>query len=156
MDFLNTLGEKIKDTSKSVADKAKEMSEVSKLNAKISATENKLNRAYLEIGKLYCDKYSGEMLEEFQPHLEVINNTIVELDDMKRQVRSLKGYRNCQNCGASIGQNDIFCRACGAKNEIIEEQVVDVHKVKEKVCPICKAVVSEDSEYCNTCGEKLK
>lgn len=159
MDFFNTLGEKIKDTSRSVADKAKEMTELTKLNSKISSAESKMKRAYYEIGKMYCDKHTGEIPEEYMPHLEIINSAKMEIEDLNRQMQMLKGYKRCSNCGTHMAQNDVFCRNCGSKNENGpepgEDEVVDVEKAKEKLCPICKGTVSLDAEYCPTCGEKL-
>ncbi len=51
MDFFNKLAETITDTGKVVAQKAKDVAEVSRITNQISVEESRINAAYLSIGK---------------------------------------------------------------------------------------------------------
>ncbi|SET11213.1 hypothetical protein SAMN05660297_01445 [Natronincola peptidivorans] len=51
MTFFNNLGKKIGSAAEATANKAKEVAEVTKLNAKITEEEKQIEKLYTEIGK---------------------------------------------------------------------------------------------------------
>ena len=62
MDFFNKAKEKISKTSSDVAKKAKDLTEIAKLNSQISTNESTIKATYIEIGK-----YVFENLREDAP-----------------------------------------------------------------------------------------
>ena len=60
-----------------------------------------------------------------------------ELLDEKLSIAS------CKNCGASISNNDRFCKKCGATT------------TEFKQCANCKILNKLESKVCTACGEKL-
>ena len=57
--------------------------------------------------------------------------------------------RTCNNCGAQLDDDAIFCPECGTKTGLQAEQQVEPQK---KVCPNCGAVIDNDSLFCPECG----
>jgi len=56
--FLNTLGTvagKTRDFAEKATDKAKDVARIAKLNMELSAEKDTIQKAYLEIGKLYYE-----------------------------------------------------------------------------------------------------
>ncbi len=153
MDFFSNLSSKLSVTGKSVADKAKEMTEITKLNAKIVAEESKLNKAYTEIGKICFEKCQCDMGEECAEYVDAAKSAMEAIAAAKEQIKTLKGVRECVNCGKELGKNDLFCGNCGTKNElpVVEEE----EKVVDQICPVCKSFVPAEVQFCPTCGEKL-
>lgn len=151
MDFFTDLGNKITNTGKSVADKAKDLTELTRLNAKVVSEENRLSKAYCEIGKLYYAQSQGELGEEYEEQAAAAKAALSEIASLKERIKALKGVRVCVQCGKEIGKNDLYCCSCGARNELEEPEA----KTIDQICPVCKSVVPMDVVYCPTCGEKL-
>lgn len=151
MDFFTDLGNKITNTGKTVADKAKDLTELTRLNAKVVSEENKLSKAYCEIGKLYYAKSQGELGEGYEEQAAAAAAALSEIAALKDRIKALKGVRVCVQCGKELGKHDLYCCSCGAKNELEEPEA----KTIDQICPVCKSVVPMDVLYCPTCGEKL-
>lgn len=151
MDFFTDLGNKITNTGKSVADKAKDLTELTRLNAKVVSEENRLSKAYCEIGKLYYAQSQGELGEAYEEQAAAAKAALSEIASLKERIKALKGVRVCVQCGKEIGKNDLYCCSCGARNEPEEPEA----KTIDQICPVCKSVVPMDVVYCPTCGEKL-
>ena len=63
MAFFDKLGEKISSKSKEVAQKAKDLTDVTKLNAQVSAEEKTINELYFKIGKAYYESHCDGPVE---------------------------------------------------------------------------------------------
>lgn len=117
MGFFDNLGSTLSEKGKIVADKAKEMADVTKLKMDISSEEGKIKEAYLEIGKLFCQKDVSEVPEEFIPYVQIVGNAKAEIENLKAQINDLKGVKTCPGCGADVPVEASFCSACGSKVE---------------------------------------
>lgn len=53
--------------------------------------------------------------------------------------------RKCNNCGASLDDDALFCTSCGNK----------VEATSGRKCPSCGAPLDEDSLFCTGCGTKV-
>ena len=73
MAFLGKIRETVTDTSKMVAQKAKDMAEVTKLSGQISSEESKIKEAYLAIGKRYFEENMGEVSDAYINDFTIIN-----------------------------------------------------------------------------------
>ena len=51
--------------------------------------------------------------------MELIKEALEVIEDMKKELQSLKGEKTCPRCGESVGEDDAYCKSCGAKMEEI-------------------------------------
>lgn len=163
MAFFDKLGEKISSTSKDVAKKTKDLTEIAKINMHIGSEEDKLKIKYLEIGKLYYELYHDTPSEQFINLCEEITASINQIESSKRQILNIKGVKICSNCGAEVLQDAAFCGSCGVKveEEIPEEALTEVDVEVEIVvteihCSHCDSVISADAAFCGSCGQKVE
>lgn len=117
MAFLGKIKETVTDTSKMVAQKAKDMAEVTKLNGQISTEEAKIKEAYLAIGKRYFEENMGEVSDAYINDFTIINEAKARISELQEQIKTIKGVFSCPNCGAEVTTESAFCSSCGAKIE---------------------------------------
>ena len=55
---------------------------------------------------------------------------------------------NCKNCGAVLGDGDMFCPECGSKQEPMQY-------VRPNVCQYCGTQLEVGAEFCQNCGAKV-
>ncbi len=117
MAFLGKIRETVTDTSKMVAQKAKDMAEVTKLSGQISSEESKIKEAYLAIGKRYFEENMGEVSDAYINDFTIINEAKARISELQEQIKTIKGVFSCPNCGAEVTTESVFCSSCGAKIE---------------------------------------
>ena len=61
MAFFDELGKVISDKSKEAANRVKDITGVLQLKSKLSAEKDKINKAYITLGKAYYDRHEGEL-----------------------------------------------------------------------------------------------
>ena len=118
MAFFDELGKKISQTSQGVVQKTKDTAEVIKLNGMISDEEKRINNLYTQI------------------------------EDFKQQIQHIKGVKVCNNCGAEIPENSMFCIGCGAK--IVMQSEVNTNNFIR--CVKCNNLVEKGLKFCTFCG----
>lgn len=118
MDFFSKLGSKITDTSEKVAQKTKDAVELTKLKSQISTEENRIQAAFLEIGKKFFEKNAGEVSEEFVESFNIINEAKAKIAEISNTIMDIKGTYNCPNCGTEVATTAAFCANCGSKLEV--------------------------------------
>lgn len=128
MDFLADIGKKITETAKTVSKKSEDIVEITKLNLAVGSEEDKIKRAFYEIGSdLYKHFQEGTEFGEF------FNSKCLEIREMednlaklKEKILKLKGSKECKECKAVVDIEVNFCPNCGAKvAEPVEETVVE-------------------------------
>lgn len=117
MQFFSKITETISDTSKVVAQKAKDISDLTRLNSQISTEENRINAAFLAIGRRYFEENAGEVSEEYISDFSAINDARAKIRSYQDQISIIKGICTCQNCGTEVSNEAVFCSTCGAKLE---------------------------------------
>ncbi|NLZ80581.1 MAG: zinc ribbon domain-containing protein [Clostridiales bacterium] len=115
MDFFNKLGDIISDNGKKVAKKAKDVSELTKLNGQLTTEENRKNAAFLAVGKRFFEESVGEVSTEYISDFSVINESLANIEEIKNQIKMIKKIYHCPNCGANMSINASFCSSCGSK-----------------------------------------
>lgn len=149
MDFLNKLAETLTDTGKVVAQKAKDAAEVSKITNQISVEENRINAAYLSIGKRFYEENAGAVMEAYINDFSVINDSKAKIQNLKEQLKQLKGVCRCSQCGNEVPSTFSFCNFCGAKmlvEEPEEENVVDSEDTTATAEPQEESTTTEAAE----------
>lgn len=113
MAFFDKIGETITSASNNVAQKTKEMSEVSNLNKQVNANEGTIQNAYLEIGKIYYANNMSNPDPLYQGNCRLIQESTANVVRLKEQIRSIKGISICPNCGSELSKDSMFCQGCG-------------------------------------------
>lgn len=151
MDFFNGIGKKITQTGQGVVQKTKDTAEIIKLNGAISDEEKKVNNAYFQIGQLYFSKYRDNADEDFSFLVEQVNNSLSQIENLKQQIQHIKGVKVCNNCGAEVSENSMFCSVCGEK--IIAQN--DVYASNFVKCNNCNNLVEKGLQFCTICGSAI-
>ena len=146
MAFFEDLGKKLTKVGEVAAEKTKGVAEYTKLNAKILDIQNKLDKAYVEVGKKYLELHPANEEEDMKAVVEAVYVLEDQLKDLRKQLQELKGTAKCATCGSECAADDVFCRKCGSelkKEEVIidaddfedaaEEVVVDSEDIEETV-----------------------
>lgn len=133
MDFFNKAKEKISKTSSDVAKKAKDLTEIAKLNSQISSNESRIKEAYLEIGKYVYENLKDNAPQEMAEKMTAIDTAKAEIERLKAEILKVKGSQKCEQCGNEVDLNVAFCPSCGNKMPEPAVDVVDEGEVKEVI-----------------------
>lgn len=121
-DFFGKLGDKIVSGGKAVGDKAKELSDATKIQIDIRKNEDILTEEFAKIGKKYYEEHKDSDPTEFQ----TIAATERQIAHLKQQLRDIRGTKVCPACGAENDDDAGFCKKCGAKLETGEKADAEV------------------------------
>ncbi len=99
MDWMEKLGDTISAKGREAADKAKEMAQIASLKSQISTCEEVIKKNYMEIGRLYYEKYGAvdtPVAEEgqeapFVKQCRAIRNARNGVNELQEKIRELKG-----------------------------------------------------------------
>ena len=117
MSLFEDLSKRVTDTAKAAAKKSSEVVEVTKLNLSIGSEEDKIKKAYTEIGKAVYEVFSKgeEVNEAFKGQCEQISTYEDNIKEMRVKILDLKALKVCVACGAELENGILFCSKCGAK-----------------------------------------
>lgn len=122
MAFFDKIGESLTTAGKEVSQKAKEVSEITKLKLDIKAKEAYVQGQYALLGMDYYAKHKDEENCDEAEQFFLIREALAEIDRMEAEVLHLRGAVECQNCGAQMPVGVAYCSSCGAKiNDPAEE-----------------------------------
>lgn len=148
MSIFDEIGKKITNAGQETATKAKKFTEISKLNSLINEKEKEISNLFLEIGHSYYERHKND--ESADNKVRQVREMYEDIEAYKQQIGDLKGVEKWQNCGAEISNGATFCNVCGAKINVVSEQV----ETEEK-CTQCGAKVGKEDLFCNSCGAKI-
>ena len=115
MAFFEELGKVISDKSKEAAGKVKDITGVIQLKSKLSSEREKVNKAYIVLGKAYYDRHESSLEDEFSGEFEIIRSGLVKMAELEDEIAELEGTRVCAECGAKVERNAAFCSASMAE-----------------------------------------
>lgn len=125
--------------------KAKEISNLAKLNSMISDEEAKVNNIYNQIGKLYVAMHSHDCEEEFADMIASFCEAEEKIKSYRLQVQDIKGIVRCPQCSAEVPADAAFCSSCGlSMNKINTDDMVR--------CEGCGGMVKKGAHFCTSCG----
>ena len=132
MAFLEELGKTLTKVGEATVQKTKEVADYTKANAKILEIQNKLDKAYIEVGKKYLELHPVNDEEDMAEVVGVVYEMEDLLKELRKQLQELKGTVKCEACGLECDSDDVFCRKCGAELKK-EEVITDAEEVAEEV-----------------------
>lgn len=157
MEFFEKLSETITSKSKDVANKAKEIAEVTSLNGKIVAQEGLIEKYYKEIGRFMYEHREEQCDNGLEERFKLVDAAYEEIDRLKSEIRKIKGVKLCEGCGAEVTPDSAFCSKCGtAIPEDIPEEVhaEEVRDITEETVEEAPVEVPETEETIATEAEK--
>ena len=158
MAFWEKMGETISVKGKDMADKARELTEVSRLNTQISTQKNKIESLYKEIGQLIYENREDWKAADVSAQIEQIDSAVVSIEELQNDILRIKGVRQCESCGAEIDKNMAFCPKCGTAMAV-DESKQEKEEIQEEqtlvLCPGCNKEIDANSAFCPFCGVHL-
>lgn len=113
MAFFDKIGETISSKSRGVAQKAKDMAEISDLNKQINQCNQKINDSYMEIGYYYYQAHKDDGDDPFAAQCANIRQAMEQAEALRGQIQRIKGVRVCPNCHAEVPHDSQYCGYCG-------------------------------------------
>lgn len=117
MDFFEKVGEGITVKGRVVTKKAKEFTDAVKLNGQISSEKDKINKNYIEIGRAYYNAHLQDENYDYEALCGDITASMDKISQLKKGIQSLKGTKCCDNCGAELVKEAVYCSSCGTRVE---------------------------------------
>lgn len=158
MAFFDNMRGKLNQASQTTVQKAKEFSEIAKLNATIATTERQINELYSKLGyEVYC-AYNEAPLPEVEGLLGQLKELHRNIENCRAQIKEINAVETCPNCGARITKEMIFCSGCGTKLAVPQpEPVVQVEEEAQEpiFCGACGTELAPDSIFCTNCGNRV-
>lgn len=155
MTFLNGVKGKLSKASYSTVQKAKEMSELTKLNMAISESETKISELYGEIGKRIYEAYRENPIPEAEEQIRQIVEMQEVIEVCKLQIKALTTGNTCPRCGSKIKSSMVFCSNCGLKLQSDEDKIEDTEQIRTQFCSKCGAPLEVGVSFCTECGNKV-
>ena len=153
MAFWDNLTQKASQTTAKAVQKAKDLSEVAKLNSLITSEEGKINNTYSQIGKLYMSLHLQDYEDEFSGMVNSIIESEQKIRDYQQQIQDIKGVQKCPNCGAEVASGLAFCGSCGAPMPKDPSVASNVDLIR---CESCGVMVKVGTQFCTNCGKPLR
>jgi ribosomal protein L40E len=123
MDFISKVGATLSGAGKDVTQKARDLTDVARLKMEIRSKEDFIKRQYESIGSKYYEAHKEDEATPFD-EIFLITQTLSEIESVKKELASVKGYTKCASCGAELDPAAAYCSKCGSKNGS-EADVVD-------------------------------
>ena len=144
MAFLDQMKDKLTATGQ----KAKGLTETSRLNSQINEVEKSINELYRKLGFEIYTAYREEPVPEGAELIAQINELHEKVDELKAQIKMINPASFCPECGAKVSKDMIFCTSCGFKLAV-EGKPADL-------CTGCGAVLEKDALFCTNCGTRVE
>lgn len=153
MAFIDNMKGKLSQASQTTVQKARELSEIAKLNSAISEAENQITELYNKIGyDVYC-AYKDNPIPEVAESINRITELHDSIEVCKDQIKAINAANLCPKCGAKIKQGMAFCSACGYKLPVPEPEE---NSGVATFCSGCGAPLTPGSMFCTSCGKKVE
>ncbi len=148
-DLTQKFTEKVKKLGKDTADEVQKLNKIRQLNGKVNDAKKQIENVYSEIGKKFYELHKDYIPEGFEELIKTINEKAAEIEELKGQLRDVKGVVLCTSCNMEVSGDERFCPNCGSKMpepvEVADEGdeasvVVDAEEVKEAAADVAEEV----------------
>ena len=167
MGFFEELSGKITAGASNISNSAKKMTETAKINSEINSNTNQIDKLMKSIGVAVKARLMDDITDEEVLQLSSeIDALIARNSELNEQLKQLRGFSKCLNCGKDLTTDSLFCPYCGTK---VEKPVAETaaesgeegsgEEVKSspshKVCPECGFIEAPDAVFCSSCGARI-
>lgn len=151
MAIWDNLSQKASETTAKAVQRAKEISDIARLNSMISEEETKINNTYYQVGKLYVTMHPHDHEEEFAGMIVSLAEAEEKIKSYRQQIQDIKGVVRCSQCGAEVQSGVAFCSSCGAPMPKVQPVNTD-NLVR---CEGCGVMVKKGVRFCTSCGKPM-
>lgn len=153
MGFMDGMISQITQAGQSTVQKAKDISDVAKLNNAISETESRIVGLYERIGyNIYC-AYKNNPLPEVSEQIQQVTDLHQQIENCKAQIKAINAANLCPSCGAKIKSGAAYCSECGCKLSVQEASSASGQVT---YCSVCGSPLEADVNFCLECGKKIE
>jgi len=159
MDFINNMRGKLSLASQNTVQKAKDISEIAKLNSTISSLEKQLNELYEKIGYEIYNAYKDTPIPEVSTQLIQAADIHQLIETCREQIKTINSNELCPQCKAKINKDMLFCSECGYKlvhEEVAEGTVANESSAEKLVCSNCGEILANTAVFCSCCGQRVE
>ncbi len=115
MAFFKQIGKRITDVSQGVAQQTRNLTDITRLNAKIAEKKETMSQLLFEMGHDYYQKHRKDTDCEEQEYVDRLNALFLEIMKCQDEVELLKAPNTCKACGARLAEGASICMNCGAR-----------------------------------------
>ena len=157
MELIDTIVKTISGVSQTTIKKGKDVKNIAKLNLTISDEERKIDRNYMEIGRLFYEMHKDDCEKEFAELIVSIDESKEKIKQCNEEIKELKGIIKCPGCNAEIMGNLAYCPNCGCKIEKEEPEEESQEESPDAVfCKNCGAKLDPEYKFCVKCGTAVE
>lgn len=153
MGFFDNVKSSLTETSQDLTKKAKDTTEIYRLNNANKAKEKAIEKVIYQIGLRYFANYREECREKCPELVGQIEQLQMEIAANKQMVEQLSIVEVCPNCGKKLDTNAKFCVYCGTA---INRSEAPAPKMSGKICASCGTPLEEDAAFCTNCGTPVQ
>ena len=123
MEFFDNALNKAREAIDIACKKTEEVVSVQKQKFDIATIENKRNKDFEKLGKLYFESLDNNESDNAQINVLVqeIKLKNEKIEQLKNEIKETKNARVCPKCSAFVDDNAVFCSTCGTKIEFDSE-----------------------------------
>lgn len=146
MSIIDKLSSGVTEAGNTISQKAKGISEQTKLSGEISKNKARRDESIRKLGEVYYQARKKNEEPDAEELLREIEQVDGILEKLTESLNQLKGIVVCENCGAEIEKGNAFCPSCGTP-------VREPQKIR---CPKCVAELPAGTRFCVYCGTKIE
>lgn len=144
--------DKISQVGQGTVQKAKDVSEVVKLNNEITDLENQINVLYGKIGYEVYVAYYDNPIPEAADLMKQVASLQSKIEEHRNRIKEINAANTCPQCNSKINKNMAFCSVCGYKLPVQEQP----EKIKVPAfCSSCGSPIEPGTSFCSSCGAKI-
>lgn len=117
MSFFDEMGKTVGSAARKTAEKSKELYEVTRLNFQVSAQEDIVKAAYMELGKKYYQANKAVVPEDQQAIFGKVAAALDQIEQLRKKINEVREMKTCPKCGNGVEKDAVYCSRCGEKME---------------------------------------
>ena len=148
MGFFDNVKNSFTETSQDLTKKAKDTTEIFRLNNLNKTKEKEIEKVIYQIGLAFYSNKKDECTAMFPELMAQVETLQKEIAENKETIERLSTEEICPNCGKKLSAGAKFCIYCGSPTEAASVSV----KTSGKKCSNCGSLLEEDAAFCTSCG----